>query len=663
MDNVIQIGDGTFTVTLPFVPPTLLWLAGFGIVLFLLLALLHRWKDRATATKRAATLWRGLTTFLRRIYLAILIPFGLALIGLALFVYLWKIPGLIGQIVTLLGGALDTAQDATGAPTPLTGDAGDDAGSRWSLDVRNYAYAFGALAASMAFLATVPFQLVRVWINERTARNAEENLTTDLINKAVEGLGAEKEVNRLGRDIGWKVGKDEFYAFEWSDEPSPLPAGQVLNHGLTTGWRVMASTVPNLEVRIGAIYQLERIARIQAHLGSPQGAADHIRIMKILCAYVRENSHAEPPQDIGMEPWRAYPRQADQQRLERRAQWRKARARALHRRVAALHKPRTDIQTALEVLGSRDDTQFRIERADIRTGQKDGYRLDLRGANLQAAALAHLDFRHADFRKARLEGVDLSRSQVDLANFSKAWLSGARLKRTQSSKANFEMALMEGADFSDAQMHSASLVGAQMQGVNFIRARMKRTLLIWVQMEGAAIMGARLQGASVNQAQLQEVVFRGAQMEGVDLGRANLKGADLTGTINAASLAQFADLRGGVDLDQSRLLSLIGNAATLLPETPDGDPDLFLPSCWTADPPGFAHLMAGSARMGISETELRNRETGLFCAPGDRPVKTGTPWPRDRDPPWVEEGIDINDWAEREDARRRADGPFLDPGD
>ena len=47
---------------------------------------------------------------------------------------------------------------------------------------------------------------------------------------------------------------------------------------------------PNLEVRIGAIYALERIAQ--------DSLRDHIQIMEILCAYIRENSHATPPQDF-----------------------------------------------------------------------------------------------------------------------------------------------------------------------------------------------------------------------------------------------------------------------------------------------------------------------------------------------------------------------------
>jgi hypothetical protein len=41
-------------------------------------------------------------------------------------------------------------------------------------------------------------------------------------------------------------------------------------------------TEPNLEVRIGSIYALERIAR--------DSDRDHIQIMEIVCAYVRKNS-------------------------------------------------------------------------------------------------------------------------------------------------------------------------------------------------------------------------------------------------------------------------------------------------------------------------------------------------------------------------------------
>ncbi|MGB0662101.1 MAG: hypothetical protein ACPGNV_18250 [Mangrovicoccus sp.] len=94
-------------------------------------------------------------------------------------------------------------------------------------------------------------------------------------------------------------------------------------------------------------------------------------------------------------------------------------------------------------------------------------------------------------------------------------------------------------------------------------------------------------------------------------------------------------------MDQSRLWSLIGDAATLLPTEPEG---LFVPDCWVSPPPNWDLLVENETRefLGRSEDQLRQ---AYLCAPGQMPMKTGTPWPADRDPPWVEAGMDVYDWV------------------
>ena len=102
------------------------------------------------------------------------------------------------------------------------------------------AFLLGVLVAA----ATLIFTLLRMWINERTTRATEEGLITDRINAAVASLGADKTVK----------------GFESEKE----------------------YTCPNIEVRVGAILALERIAKRSPDV--------HIQIMEILCAYIRENT-------------------------------------------------------------------------------------------------------------------------------------------------------------------------------------------------------------------------------------------------------------------------------------------------------------------------------------------------------------------------------------
>ena len=189
MRQVVQSGPEGITIHLPPLPSGLaavLWLTGFGVVLILVLALTQHWKRRKDVLERAGTVWEHVGNLARRFYLAILIPLGLAAMVWAGYTYLYQIPPLISALLAKLASALSEASN----------------GANRAENVRNYAYAFAALAGSLAFLATVPFQLARVWINERNARNSEENLTTALINKAVEGLRRreDRQAGRQGTD-------------------------------------------------------------------------------------------------------------------------------------------------------------------------------------------------------------------------------------------------------------------------------------------------------------------------------------------------------------------------------------------------------------------------------------------------------------------------------
>ena len=92
-------------------------------------------------------------------------------------------------------------------------------------------------------------------MNERQTTAAEQGLITERITKAIEQLGAEKTVYKDGQ----------------------------------------ANTEPNLEVRLGALYALERIAQ--------DSERDHIPIMETLCAYIRENAKHRDPVDYPEEDW------------------------------------------------------------------------------------------------------------------------------------------------------------------------------------------------------------------------------------------------------------------------------------------------------------------------------------------------------------------------
>jgi hypothetical protein len=167
---------------------------------------------------------------------------------------------------------------------------------------------------------------------------------------------------------------------------------------------------PNLEVRLGGIYALERIAR-----DSPR---DHWTIMQILTAYVRQNARwttqfppdgaVSSPEDAPREqPWEG----EEPPRL------------------------RTDIQAILKVIRNRRPK--RPEPAGVDLRGTDLCREFLRGAPLEGAYLmgTHLEganlrgahLLRANLRDAHLKGADLAGAHLAGANLRGAHLEGAQL--------------------------------------------------------------------------------------------------------------------------------------------------------------------------------------------------------------------------------------------
>jgi len=311
-------------------------------------------------------------------------------------------------------------------------------------ELRWYLLTFTALTAALGALVALPFTVLRTWFNARqTDFNARQTETakqshiTDQINKAVEALGAEKEVSRIGRVLALDTPDGPDTRIEWQGHPVTLAEGESV---ATVGeWKAIEETVRNTEVRIGGIYALERIAQ--------DSLRDHVQIMEILTAYIRENAPARGlaplvpaldalPDDAPAEDRAAHVR-AVKERAERIEQ------------AAGVLEADTVIQAAIQVIARREPEQKDKEKADTRYG-KGGYRLDLRGTDLRAVDISGLDL-----SRARLTGAHLERAVLDDAH-----LEGARLS----------IAHLEGADLGGAHLEGARLVRAHLEGATFTGA-------------------------------------------------------------------------------------------------------------------------------------------------------------------------------------------------
>ena len=142
----------------------------------------------------------------------------------------------------------------------------------------------------------------------------------------------------------------------------------------------------NLDVRIGGIYALERVAQ--------DSAAAHSTVIEALAAFVREHSR---------EPWPLPDHPAGQEQEL---------------------STRPDVQAAVTVIGRRDK-EHDIRRIDL-TGAR-LIRADLRAANLSYADLRAADLTGADLTGADLHATDLRAADLSGADLTGADLSGANL--------------------------------------------------------------------------------------------------------------------------------------------------------------------------------------------------------------------------------------------
>jgi len=198
-----------------------------------------------------------------------------------------------------------------------------------------------------------------------------------------------------------------------------------------------------LEVRLGGIYALERIAK--------DSKKDHPQIMEILTAYVRERS----PVDIN----KGKPKNK------------------------ILNKVAVDIQAILTVIGRRN-IDFDIQ--SIYLSNTFLVEADLREANLQKT-----NFWEANLQAAFLKGTNLQEAILRGTNLQRTYLGDANLRKAYLMKANLQNAIL-----CDADLQEANLLGINLQEVDLRRANFQEAYL-----GGANLQEADLEGANLSSIQ------------------------------------------------------------------------------------------------------------------------------------------------------------------
>jgi uncharacterized protein YjbI with pentapeptide repeats len=226
-----------------------------------------------------------------------------------------------------------------------------------------------------------------------------------------------------------------------------------------------------LDVRLGAIYALERVAH-DSH-------RDHPTIMEVLAAFIREHSREQWPPTADEAPGRG---------------------------------ARPDIQAAVTVIGRRNPTH---DRAHV-----DLFAANLAGTDLDRADLTGANLRRADLTGATLIDTVLTGALLVDTVLTEAVLVGADLTGAFLWPAYLTGAALIGTNFTGANLRSADLTGATLT-----RAKLMEANLTSADLTGADLTDADLTGADLTDARLsQEAPVPGGWVR--DTGSGRLKRAD-----------------------------------------------------------------------------------------------------------------------------------------
>jgi uncharacterized protein YjbI with pentapeptide repeats len=363
------------------------------------------------------------------------------------------------------------------------------------------------------------------WAAQAARRQAEtgrEEHFTGLFTKAVEQIGATREATKLAPQDG-------------TTPALPVP-------------QTITTTEPNLEVRLGAIYALERIAQ--------DSQRDHGSIMEVLCAYARN------PQNCGSaikRPKDAFPPAAQGQLGTR--QWRDW--------LDSLPDLRVDIQAVVSVLARRPPERVQYER-------EQNARLDFRSANLQCgkfqrgkfsgaifddanldrAIFSFADLRGASFITAQLEQAVLMDAELDSADFGGATMCLARFRRTSAKSTMFNLANLHAAVFQEVKLIEPEFVSANLSGARFIKSVIEGASFTDGELRNVLFATVTLRDVDFTAAKLRSCIFENSHFDGEIFEGAHLHGAVFYGT----------DLSSARGLAEERLATAFGDASTILPE-------------------------------------------------------------------------------------------------
>ncbi|KPU83863.1 hypothetical protein JI58_07145 [Marinosulfonomonas sp. PRT-SC04] len=397
------------------------------------------------------------------------------------------------------------------------------------------ALSFGS-STLIAALLGAPFVIWGTVLKHLTVSFQKEGHMTDRIHKAVEQLGADKSVERIGRPVTIWTGKRDIVSYnedramefllkertklgdrarhreynqqtdvvdeewritvstwpeertviEWQGEPVELSAQEIV--GSEGSWQVFKETRPNIEVRSGAILSMERIAQDSTR---HDNGRDHVRIMEILCAYIRENAPASRAK-FGAFPSDSYDGTLEKKTKCSPSSW-----------INNLDRPQSDIQLVISVIGRRSVAQIDVENK-YSDGKLVGYTLDLTHTMLRKVNFEGLNFSKASFFRCCMEGIHCQNADFSGCNFIYTNLTGANGKRV-----NFANAKLQSADLSYSTLPYSNLRNCVFSHTHFVKSNLSNAEIQFMENPG---------GTQVNRAFFTYSILKNSLIQGDMMG-------------------------------------------------------------------------------------------------------------------------------------------------
>lgn len=297
---------------------------------------------------------------------------------------------------------------------------------------------------------------------------------------------------------------------------------------------------PAIEIRLGGIYALERIAN--------ESDKDYWPIMEILTAYVRKNSSIEVGDNNKVTHISMDIQANESTKCE----------------VSNVRTVSLDIQAILAVLGKQKN-HFKNEESNC---------INLHGTRLEGAYLRKAHFEDADLAYVHLEMANLIDAHLDRANLMEAHLELARLDRSKLQEAVLLGAYFSGACLDGANLKKAYLHGAYLDA-DFVEAHLEGAYLYMAHLEDADLSGAYLMEANLENAILIRANMEGSDLSGANLTKANLEEAILIGAKNlTVDQLSKAETLYEAELDPELEEELRANNYSYLLDEPKLDPEL-----------------------------------------------------------------------------------------